>query len=283
MAISQPNKLHPNAKDLTGKKFGRLTVVEFAGRKLPGRLKWKCICDCGVVLIVVGTDLSHGNTTSCGCKKREIQSTYGQRAKSEWATVHGMDGTPIYRRWCGMIERCCNSKSKHFTRYGRRGITVCDRWRYSFENFYDDMGSPPSSDLSIDRINNNGNYEPGNCRWATKTEQALNRRNNNYLEFNGKRLSISEWSDAIGINKQTICERIKCGMTIDMILSPEKFTKSTRNRRFTTVLEWNGEDLTVDEWSRRINVPWRTIFDRIKAGWTVEKIMTTGDRSRKKK
>jgi hypothetical protein len=119
--------------------------------------------------------------------------------------------TPEYRAWSHMIERCTNPKSKGFINYGGRGITICDKWRNNFEAFFSNMGPRPYPEYTIERINNNGNYEPGNCKWATRQEQSENRRNVKKIELQGINRTISEWSRIFGINDETVRRRIKKG------------------------------------------------------------------------
>lgn len=152
---------------LVGEKFGRLSVVEKSHLRDGGKVMWVCVCDCGSTKVVRGTHLTLGKTTSCGCLRHE---NFLNRIKT-----HGMSGSRPYRIWRDMINRCHYEAYPGRHLYGGRGISVCERWRKSFEAFISDMGIPENH-LSIDRINYDGNYEPGNCRWATAKEQAQNRR-----------------------------------------------------------------------------------------------------------
>ncbi len=152
-------------KDLTGLRFGRLTVLGVVSRPAK-RIAWHCRCDCGRFRTVRGSALTSGNTKGCG---------WHRRATRETSPPHGMSKTLIYGIWRTMLSRCRNPKFPTFKRYGARGVRVCERW-YKFENFLSDMGPRPSDNHSLDRIDNAGNYEPGNVRWATKAEQNLNRR-----------------------------------------------------------------------------------------------------------
>jgi len=155
------------AKNLLGKVFGRLTVIERIENK-NSRTQWKCRCECGNVHNVISKSLVNGSTKSCGCLRREIVM--------ECNTTHGLSKTRLHKTWRGIIQRCNNKKNTRFKYYGGRGIIICDEWLNNFKSFYDwSIKNGYSDDLTIDRINNDGNYEPGNCRWITMLEQCHNR------------------------------------------------------------------------------------------------------------
>ena len=153
---------------LVGERFGRLTVVEQVLPSL-GITKWRVRCDCGNERICRGTALTSGHSKSCGC------------AMMDAVTIHGRTRTAEFRAWQNMIERCTNPKAPKFKNYGGRGIAVCEKWKNRFEAFLADVGERPAPHLTIDRIDNNGNYEPGNVRWTTYSEQNKNRRSNGML------------------------------------------------------------------------------------------------------
>lgn len=155
------------AANILGQRFGKLVAV--APTRVNGRLVWRCLCDCGTQTCVDVGKLRIGNTTSCGCHKRSVLGIS--------TTKHGGHGTRTYRIWKAMRMRCNNKNIRDYKNWGGRGISVCPRWD-SYANFLEDMGEAPEG-LSLDRINNDGNYEPGNCRWATRAEQARNQRPRN--------------------------------------------------------------------------------------------------------
>lgn len=194
--------------DLSGKKFGRLLVIEQVKQRTSNRqVKWKCLCDCGNTVYPLGNGLKRGSTKSCGClsrdSSRERNSTHGQNRRDGKRTAE-------YRVWSNMKYRCFNPNYKEFHYYGGRGITVCERW-LKFENFYEDMGKRPSPKHSLDRCPNvNGNYEPSNCRWATTHEQANCKRNNVWIEYNGVKKTKAQWANFFSIKAQDLQKALSC-------------------------------------------------------------------------
>lgn len=179
--------------DLTGKRFGRLTAVRYVGGG-----HWRCQCECGGVAVVLTGNLTRGNSTSCGCKRRET------------LTKHGMADTKVYRIWQQMIRRCHRKNDPAYANYGGRGVIVCDRWRESFSNFLADMGARPGG-FQIDRKDNDGNYEPANCHWVSSKANKNNKRTNRVVEFRGRRQTIAEWADELGVHYRTLNNRINRG------------------------------------------------------------------------
>jgi hypothetical protein len=202
--------------DLVGQKFGRLTVQEFVG-VVKRTSRWSCLCDCGNIIEARGPDLKIGNTNSCGCYKldriKETQTRHGQCLRN------GIE-TRAHLAWADMQRRCYEIGHKAYKSYGGRGIKVCDRWlgRDGFVNFYEDMGDC-SDDLTLDRIDNDGDYEPGNCRWVTMLEQCNNRRSNRWMTFEGERKTIAEWVRHTGINSATLIHRSNIGWSDEKVLT----------------------------------------------------------------
>ena len=185
--------------DLTGNRFGRLTVLGFSNIDNNRSTHWHCECDCGKICIVNGNSLKRGLTRSCGCLNREMSS--------KRLITHNKSYTQTYKIWSGIKRRCCNPNEENYKNYGGRGIKICHEWNDSFEIFYRDMGERPQG-TSIERIDPNGDYCKDNCRWATTKEQCNNRTNNRYIEYNGNKRTIAQWSEVLNIKYGTLYNRI---------------------------------------------------------------------------
>jgi hypothetical protein len=155
--------------------------------------------------------LKSGNTSSCGC--------YGKEALLKSNITHGMRHTDIYNVWVSMKSRCYNIHNRSYPNYGGRGITICTRWKDSFESFFEDMGNPPSSVHQLDRIDNNGSYSLENCRWVTQKENCRNTRSNRFISFNGENLCLTEWQERYGLPRGCIAKRLKRNWTIEEALT----------------------------------------------------------------
>jgi hypothetical protein len=193
-----------------GDRFGMLEMLRAApSRHDEGweRRFWLCRCDCGKTYEAHDRDLVTGEKTNCGCVWR-IRQRAGTLAAN---TTHGLSQSVEYTIWRTMKQRCFEPSSESYHLYGGRGISVCDRWRDDFAAFYADMGPRPSDKHSIERIDNDGNYEPSNCCWATRNEQARNRRTNVRIEHEGKNLTIAEWAEITGLRQHTIIMRMRRG------------------------------------------------------------------------
>lgn len=197
----------PKAIDITGLRSGRLVALRLVQSETPWRV-WECVCDCGVRVFVAQQRISNGRSRSCGCLKIEL-ATKRLRAM---LTKHGLTGTPGYWAWGALKKRCLNPKGAAYKNYGGRGIKVCDRWLDSFAAFLEDVGPRPSPLHSIDRYpDNNGNYEPGNVRWATRKQQ-----NRNTRSYRGG----AEIAEASGISPTMANKRLRAGLTGAALLKP---------------------------------------------------------------
>lgn len=207
------------SRDLTGQRCSRLTVLNEAGRSKDRKILWLCRCDCGTQSIVSGKRLRNGESKSCGCLAAEVLAARNHK--------HGQVGTRLYRIWKGMMTRCTNPTDRNFQKYGARGIAVCDRWK-SFESFYEDMADGYADHLTLDRIDAKGNYEPGNCRWATQIEQQRNRTNNRLITYQGATKSLAEWCEQLGLSYRVVIQRLGYGWSVERAFTaPVRVTSRT--------------------------------------------------------
>jgi DNA-directed RNA polymerase subunit RPC12/RpoP len=196
--------------EMVGRHFGKWLVLEEV-EKRNNKRAFLCRCNCGKEHVVMGDNLRSGDSTRCQSCSSKIK---GPKRKT-----HGLAGTSIYAIWRTIKVRCRIPSYIGFKYYGGRGIDVCERWFDSFEAFLEDMGPRPSSKHQIDRINNDGNYEPGNCRWVLPKQQQNNKRNNVVIFFNGESRSVAEWAQALGVNESTLYMRLKAGWSPDKVIS----------------------------------------------------------------
>jgi len=210
--------------DLSNKKFNRLTPIKICGKTKDNKYIWSCKCDCGNFVSVIGKNIKNGNTKSCGCLRKEQCYSNGKI----YSTTHGLTKTKIYKIWDGMIQRCTNFNCEAYKNYGKREIIVCERW-LKFENFYKDVGDPPKG-LTLDRIDNNKGYFPDNWRWATRKEQANNRRNNHIIPYNDKKYNITELARKHNISPEILRYRLNRGQsTEDALTKPVRKYKKRQN------------------------------------------------------
>jgi hypothetical protein len=227
------------AIDHTGKRYGRLMAIRPIRQNKYGTMVWQCLCDCGNEVNVRGTDLTRGHTKSCGCSQREIS----RKNLTAQLTTHGLSRnrgkkTKLHSVWTAMRQRCNNPKNAPYSNYGGRGILVCPEWKNDYRNFYDwAMANGYKEGLSIDRINNNGNYEPDNCRWATWSEQSINKRTNRLVTYKGETKPAGEWGRIFGINSDVLYQRLSNGWPVERVL-----TEATKTRN-TSVKHGQNEDL----------------------------------------
>lgn len=248
----------PKVYRLEGQRFGRWTVIEQSGVDKRGEKLYRCECDCGTIKEVKSSNLRNGTSSSCGCLARELTS---ERSKT-----HGMSNSRLFNIWSGMRTRCNNPNDYHYKWYGERGVRVCDEWNdfETFQNWANDNGY--DEDLSIDRINTNGDYEPSNCRWVTQYEQMNNTRKNVKLTYNGDTKCLAEWAREIGIKDSTIRSRLARGSTVEEALGEPVKQPHT----VSTIIDINGESKSVQDWSKVSGISPKMILYRLSAGWTPE-------------
>ncbi len=206
--------------DLSGRTFGRWSVISRADDGQKYKKRFNCTCECGTTKIVDYANLTSGASISCGCYNEEISTSHG----------HSRNGakSPTYLTWQSMLARCRQENHPGYESYGGRGISVCERWTI-FENFLEDIGERPKG-MTIDRFpDQNGNYEKSNCRWATPKQQSRNMRNNRIVVFNGESRCLSEWSEILGISRGILERRLKLGWPVEQILTAKAGTRTKRS------------------------------------------------------
>lgn len=259
----------PNiSKIKSGDVFGRLTVLGRAPSR-NGRTFWHCKCECGNECEVSGQEMARTNrpgAKSCGCLRKELHK--------ERVTTHGMSHSSEFSIWGNILDRCRNPNSHSYANYGGRGITICKEWE-KFETFYADMGPRPSGH-SLDRIDNDKGYSKENCRWATAKEQNNNRRSNVNLTIGDETKTIAGWSEATGVNVNTIQKRLYDGMDIkEAVETPVRKWEKTKNDSVKNQLfTHDGEEHTLSEWAKITGIAVSTLHCRITAGWDISRALT---------
>ena len=250
-------------KDLTGQKFGKLTVIEYAGTNKHGGALWLCQCECGNRKIVPSRSLVTGHSKSCGCIQETIKQNLGNLNRK-----HGLSKTKLHYIWSTMKSRCNCPTCKKYKIYGARGIKVCQEWLDDFINFYNwAINNGYSNGLTIDRIDVNGNYEPSNCRWADAKQQSRNRRTNRYIYYKGKKYCAVELAETIGMNVVTLKKRLNNGLSVE-----EAITKPIRKNHLIT---HNGETHNITEWENILGFKHGLIKERLRKNWTIKQVLET--------
>lgn len=208
-------KKHPNMIDVTGQTFGMLTAIEHVDKRTGSGVIWRCRCQCGSDTFAKCSDLRSGKTRSCGCLRRITSArtgvTHGDTRRGRWAKE--------YRSWRFMLTRCEDPTHRAYPYYGGRGIRVCERWK-DYASFLADMGRKPEGRYSLDRIDNDGDYEPGNVRWATQAQQTRNYSRNVMLTYQGLTLCMTDWARRLGFKTPTgISHRLQVGWSIERTLT----------------------------------------------------------------
>ncbi len=253
-------------KDLTGQRFGRLTVLEFVPREGTKQSYWKCQCDCGNIKVIAGNSLSCRRTLSCGCHRIEKITKVKRKYKD------GTIDTRLYKIWKGFKQRCYNKNEPSYKNYGGRGISVCNEWKNDFKAFYDwAIENGYSDDLTIDRIDNNGNYEPSNCRWVNMLEQQRNKRNNVMVEYEGKKMCLSAAAKQAGVSVSSVESRYIKGERGKRLFRPA----GVENKSVKYLVEYNGEKVSLSRASKLSGIPKTTLFRRYNKGDRGERLFRT--------
>ena len=201
--------------NIAGKKFNKLTAISFDSVSNSGNHKWLFSCECGNKKVILKSHAKSGHTKSCGCYNSDL--TIKRNTKHNNCKRIGR--SKAYSTWSSIKKRCYNFNQSNYERYGARGIKVCDKWVESFENFLEDMGEPPTAEHSIDRINNNGDYEPSNCKWSSVEEQANNKRNSIIITFNNKKQTLAQWCRELNLNYKSTYKKVRNNKSIESIFN----------------------------------------------------------------
>lgn len=246
-----------------GERFARLVVLHLSDTSTPGNIEYLCQCDCGNFTLLTKSELRRGGTKSCGCLRKSqrppLRMTHGY-------TSNGI--TPKeYKIWIGIKTRTMCQTHRSYQYYGARGIKICDRWINSFENFYSDMGPMPTPKHTIERIDNDGHYEPLNCIWATQNQQSNNKRSSRLITYQGKTQNVQRWSEELNIPRYIIFNRLNAGWKIEAI-----FTVPIKKVNLNQLYSFQNKSLTLKEWSNILGIKRHTLYARIHIyNWSIEK------------
>ena len=247
-------------KDYSGEKFGRLTVIKRVENNKYNQVRWLCKCDCGNEKIVLANNLRNGETKSCGCLKKEQDYINIAHIK------HNKSNTRLYNIWEHMKHRCNNPNSKRHEFYYDKGIKVCDEWQNDFMNFYNwAINNGYQDNLTIDRINNDGNYEPNNCRWATVTEQNNNQSTNIKIKYNNNIYTMKQFCKKYNLKRETLDYRLKNNWDIEKIINTPTQSKKS--------ILYNGIYYTAKELAIKFNLKLGTLRTRLNRNWTIEEAL----------
>lgn len=263
-----------------GERFGNLIVVDVKEASVKGsRTKFICECDCGMSLEAIPRLVVSGRVVSCGCSKISKAQALGKKNRT-----HGMTRTSEYGSWVAMKARCYDETRECYKNYGGRGIRVCDRWLNSFELFFKDIGPKPGPEYTVDRMDNDGDYEPDNCRWATRQEQSNNRRNSKLIQYRGSLRSLSEIARLHNLSPKTLARRV-AGQKLDEHVLDNNVapTAGTDHPNADVLYEMNGCSKNLFAWCRELNLNYRTIHYRIfKKGMAFKDAISPNDMRKQK-
>lgn len=238
------------------KKYNRLLILEEVLPPIRSKDRALMLCDCGKKKIISMWEVVTGSIKSCGCLQKENH-----------VKTHSMSRTKEYRAWLGMKARCYNKKNVNYKFYGARGVQIDETWRKSFEEFFKHVGISPSPKHSLDRIDNNSGYFPGNVRWSLREAQDNNRRDTHLITYSGKTQSITLWAKELGIKRSTIFGRLESGWSEhDAILAPLRLPPKT--------ITFNGKTKTLREWGKEAGISHQALAARLRLGWTIETALT---------
>jgi hypothetical protein len=259
-------KLRSDFIDMTGLKFGKLTCIKYAGKDRQGLSLWLCKCDCGKETTTRGSGLRGGTTRSCGCAWKEMMAKINT---THSLSVDKNGNTPrLYRAWRNMKSRCFNPNTPKYKNHGGRGITVCEQWM-DYLNFHKwAMSNGYNDNLTLERKDNNGNYEPSNCTWASYGQQNINRRNTHLVTYRGETRPLIEWADILGLKQSTL----RCRLD-DYNWDVEKaFSEPTGKHRHRAAIEYRGKTQSLREWSKELGIPYKALHARLfSRGWDIDK------------